>query len=217
MADQENTSPESLREAASADLFNQEAAAHINPNRSEAEEIFGHNVLSPEELFKQNIQGRIDDDLDDWVLSELQSDGFNFELNHDLLSSLTAQGSLPAGTQIATLSIPVEGADFSFILDDGQFIINGDALFLKSELTAQLGELYSLNVNAVSNTSEFAIDVPLTVNFDGLAELVNEINADIVNVAPDDISLSQMSIDETLQPGDVVATLTATDFDNVDG
>ncbi|WP_040404139.1 VCBS domain-containing protein, partial [Amphritea japonica] len=217
MADEENTSPESAREAASADLFNQETTTHINPSRSEAEEVFGHNTLSSEELFKQNIQGRIDHDLKDTVLPELQSDGFNFELNNDLLLSLTGQGSLPAGTEIATLSIPVEGADFSFSLDDKQFTVEGDALLLNETLTPQQGVIYSLNVNAISNTSEFAIDVPLNISFDELASLINEINEGIINVAPDGISLSETSIDETLQPGDVVATLTASDFDNVDG
>ncbi|WP_194468922.1 VCBS domain-containing protein, partial [Amphritea balenae] len=213
MADKQNFSTDSVRDKATEDLFNRDATAHINPNRRMSEDIHGRDDLSPEELFKQNIQGRIDHGLDDKLLPELESEGFEFVVNDQLLSAIESDGVLPEGTVIATLSVPVEGADFSFQLSDSQFAIVGDQLVLSSNLLPQVGELFALQVSVSSNTTDFSLDVPLSVNFDGLAELVEE----SFNFVPTDIELSNTTLDEDAQGGDFVANLIAVDSDNVDG
>ena len=213
MADNKAPASDNTRNSATEDLFNREATARINPNRKITDDIFGRDQLGSEELFKQNIQGRIDHEVNDQFLPDIASEGFNFQLNPQVFDALTSNGTLSAGTELATLNVPVEGGDFSFALDDSQFRIDGDRLVLNSDLSLRAGTDFQLTVQVSSNSSAFSIDVPVTVNFDNLAGLVEE----VINQAPVDIELSAYDLDETATAGDVVATITAIDNDNVAG
>ena len=213
MADNFTSKPESGRNEATEDLFNQEATARINPNRKMSDDLHGHDQLQPEELFKQNLQGRIDHGQEDQLLPTIESEGFNFQMNHDLLQAVSAEGAIPAGTVIATMEVPVSGGDFSFVLENAHFNVVGDQLILQQDLTPQVGEEFSLHVQVLSNTSNFEIDVPVRIDFDDLARFTEE----YLNIAPELIELSSSNVDENAEAGTVVAQLTAHDIDNADG
>ncbi|MCV6610616.1 MAG: VCBS domain-containing protein, partial [Amphritea sp.] len=213
MADNKTPASDNTRNSATEDLFNREATSRVNPNRKITDDIFGRDQQGSEELFKQNIQGRIDHEMNDQLLPEIESEGFNFQVNPQLLDALTSEGVLPVGTELATLNVPVEGGDFSFLLDDSQFRIEGDRLVLNSDLLLQSDTDFQFSVQVSSNSSAFSIDVPVTINFDNLADFAEE----VVNQAPVDIELSAYDFDENAAAGDVVATIAAIDNDNAFG
>ncbi|WP_432471941.1 VCBS domain-containing protein [Amphritea sp. HPY] len=210
MADNKYPTSDSTRNAATEDLFNQEATARINPNRKMSDDLHGHDELRSEELFMQNLQGRIDHDTADDLLPTIRSEGFSFEPAPELLDSLTESGAIPAGTVLAAMSVPVEGGDFSFTLNDDRFVLMGERLALKQDLTPQVGEEFSFAVQVSSNTSSFEIDVPVRIDFNDLAEFTEE----YINQAPQAIELSAGSLDENSEAGTFVANLIAVDVDN---
>ncbi len=213
MADNKTPASDNTRNSATEDLFNREATSRVNPNRKITDDIFGRDQQGSEELFKQNIQGRIDHEADDQLLPDIQSDGFEFQLNTSISDYLNADGILPAGTELATLRVPVDGGDFSYQLDDFQFRIDGDALVLNQDLSLLGDTEFNIDVQVSSNSSAFEIDVPVAINLEQLGELAEE----YVNQAPEDIELSTYALDENTEAGTVVANITTIDIDNAFG
>ena len=128
------------RDKATEDLFNQ-GLGNSRRARDLEEEYLGDEQQHNEELFKQNLQGRIDEQQEDLTVTseqdyspEFSSTGFSFtDINS--FSQLPDDGTIPAGTELATLELPVSGGSFSFSLDSTQFALEGNRLSTLVDLT----------------------------------------------------------------------------------
>ncbi|WP_261842456.1 VCBS domain-containing protein [Aliamphritea ceti] len=203
------------RDKATEDLFNQ-GLGNNRRVRDLEEEYLGDEQQHNEELFKQNLQGRIDDQEDDQADTANQdyspvfsSTGFSFT-DINAFSELPEGGVIPAGTQLAVLELPVSGGNFSFTLDSSQFVLQGDSLATLEDFTPVRGQQFGLDIRVTSNDSDFTAQIPVDINFDNLASALQSEQAFIDN-APSDINLSDSDVAEGAVAGDFVATILGTD------
>ncbi|WP_271271805.1 VCBS domain-containing protein [Aliamphritea hakodatensis] len=210
----------SARDKATEDLFNQ-GLGNNRRVRDLEEEYLGDEQQHNEELFKQNLQGRVDDQKEDLTDSseqdyspEFSSTGFSFtDINS--FSELPDGGTIPAGTELATLELPVSGGNFSFSLDSTQFTLQGNRLSTLVDLTPVRGQQLGVDIRVTSNDSDFTAQIPVEINFDNLAEALQSEQTFIDN-APSDINLSDSDVAEGAVAGDFVATILATDDQGAD-